>query len=199
MTIIEIIRDSLNNREPKTIDNPDSRYIHSSVLIPIFSEDDQYMVLFTERTNRVEHHKGQISFPGGAVDEYDGSLEETALREAYEEIGLLKGDVELLGRTDDMLTLVSGFIVHPFVGRIPFPYPFKINPREVDSIVFIPLCVFMDKTSGHITDSVDVEGFTYHGTSYEYQGHAIWGATARIMENFIRILGANLCLPGKSE
>jgi 8-oxo-dGTP pyrophosphatase MutT (NUDIX family) len=199
MTIIEIIRDSLNNREPKTIDNPDSRYIHSSVLIPIFSEDDQYMVLFTERTNRVEHHKGQISFPGGAVDKDDGSLEETALREAYEEIGLLKGDVELLGRTDDMLTLVSDFIIHPFVGRIPYPYPFRINSREVDSIVFIPLYVFMDKTSGHIKDSIDVGGFTYHGTSYEYQGHVIWGATARIMENLIRIVGTNLCLPGKSE
>jgi 8-oxo-dGTP pyrophosphatase MutT (NUDIX family) len=199
MTIIEIIRDSLNNREPKTIDNLDSRYIHSSVLIPIFSEDDQYMVLFTKRTNRVEHHKGQISFPGGAVDKDDGSLEETALREAYEEIGLLKGDVDLLGRTDDMLTLVSDFIVHPFVGRIPYPYPFKINSHEVDGIVFIPLYVFMDKTSGYIKDSVDVDGFTYHGTSYEYQGHVIWGATARIMENFIRIVGANLCLPGKRE
>ena len=199
MTIIEKIRDSLNNREVKTIDNPDSRYVHSSVLIPLFSKDGQYMVLFTKRTNRVEHHKGQISFPGGAVDKDDGSLEETALREAYEEIGLLKSDVELLGRIDDMITMVSDFIVHPFVGRIPYPYPFKINPHEVDSIVVIPLYVFMDKISGHIKDSVNVDGFIYHGTSYEYQGHVIWGATARIMENFIHFVGASLCLPGKRE
>ena len=199
MTIIEKIRDSLNSREVKTIDNPDSRYVHSSVLIPLFSKDGQYMVLFTKRTNRVEHHKGQISFPGGAVDKDDGSLEETALREAYEEIGLLKSDVELLGRIDDMITMVSDFIVHPFVGRIPYPYPFKINPHEVDSIVVIPLYVFMDKISGHIKDSVNVDGFIYHGTSYEYQGHVIWGATARIMENFIRFVGASLCLPGKRE
>jgi len=199
MTIIEKIRDSLNSREVKTIDNPDSRYIHSSVLIPLFSKDGQYMVLFTKRTNRVEHHKGQISFPGGAVDKDDGSLEETALREAYEEIGLLKSDVKLLGRIDDMITMVSDFIVHPFVGRIPYPYPFKINPHEVDSIVVIPLYVFMDKISGHIKDSVNVDGFIYHGTSYEYQGHVIWGATARIMENFIHFVGANLCLPGKRE
>jgi 8-oxo-dGTP pyrophosphatase MutT (NUDIX family) len=199
MTIIEIIRDSLKNRVPKTIDNPDSRYTHSSVLIPLFSAEGQQMVLFTKRTNRVEHHKGQISFPGGAVDKDDGSPEETALREAYEEIGLLKSDVELLGRTDDMLTMVSDFIVHPFVGIIPYPYTFKINHREVDRIVVIPLYVFMDKTSGHIKDSVDVDGFTYRGTSYEYQGHVIWGATARIMENFIQIIEANLCLPGKRE
>jgi len=199
MTIIEAIRDSLNNRKLKTIDNPGSRYVHASVLIPLFSEDGQYRVLLTKRTDRVEHHKGQISFPGGAVDKEDGSLEETALREAYEEIGLLKKDVELLGRIDDMLTLVSDFIVHPFVGQIPYPYPFQINPHEVDSIIVIPLYVFMDKTSGHIKDFIEVDGFTYHGTSYEYQGHAIWGATAMIMENFIRILGENLCLPGNGE
>jgi 8-oxo-dGTP pyrophosphatase MutT (NUDIX family) len=199
MTIIEKIRDSLNNREPKTIGNLNSRYIHSSVLIPLFNEDGQYMVLFTKRTSRVEHHKGQISFPGGAVDKDDGSLEETALREAYEEIGLLKSDVELLGRTDDILTLVSDFIIHPFVGKIPCPYPFKINPHEVDSIVVLPLYIFIDKTSGYIKDSLDVDGFIYHGTSYEYQGHVIWGATARIMENFVRIVGTNLCLPGKRE
>jgi hypothetical protein len=57
----------------------------------------------------------------------------------------------------------------------------------------------MDKRSGHIKDSIEVNGFTYNGTSYEYQGHVIWGATARIMENFIRIIGENLCLPGKGE
>lgn len=199
MTIMEKIRDSLQKRQFKTIDNPDSRYTHSSVLIPLFSQDGQYMVLFTKRTNRVEYHKGQISFPGGAVDKDDGSQEETALREAYEEIGLLKSDVELLGRIDDMITIVSDFIVHPFVGRIPYPYLFKINPHEVDSIVLIPLYIFMDKTSGHIKDSVNVDGFIYHGTSYEYQGRVIWGATARIMENLISIVGANLCLPGKRE
>src|SRR4030042_4483868 len=122
MTIIEKIRDSLNSREVKTIDNPDSRYVHSSVLIPLFSKDGQYNVIFTKRTSRVEHHKGQISFPGGAVDKEDGSLEETAYREAYEEIGLLKKDVELLGRIDDELAVVSNFIIHPFVGIVPWPY-----------------------------------------------------------------------------
>jgi 8-oxo-dGTP pyrophosphatase MutT (NUDIX family) len=100
MTIIKAIRDSLNNRKLMTIDNSGSIYVHASVLIPILNEDGQYRVLFTKRTDRVEHHKGQISFPGGAVDKEDGSLEETAFREAYEEIGLLKKDVELLGRID---------------------------------------------------------------------------------------------------
>jgi 8-oxo-dGTP pyrophosphatase MutT (NUDIX family) len=190
MNIIEIIRDSLRKRNPSTIDNPESRYVHASVLIPLFNEDGQYKVLLTRRTNSVEHHKGQISFPGGALDKEDGSYEETALREASEEIGLFKNDVKLLGRIDDVIT-ISDFIVHPFVGQIPYPYSFQINPHEVDSIIIIPLYAFVDKTAGFYKDFVEVEGYPYHGTSYEYEGNIVWGATARIMENLVRIIGKN--------
>ena len=188
MMLIEKIRESLKNRKPEIIDNSESRYIHSSVLIPLFSKDGQYNVIFTKRTSRVEHHKGQISFPGGAVDKEDGSLEETAYREAHEEIGLLKKDVEMLGRIDDELAVVSSFIIHPFVGIVPWPYDFKISDQEVDSLIFIPLYVFMDKTAGHKKDFVVVEGFPYHGTNYQYNGNIVWGATARIIENFISLI-----------
>jgi 8-oxo-dGTP pyrophosphatase MutT (NUDIX family) len=188
MTLIERIRDSLKNRKPQTIDNSGSRYVHSSVLIPLFCKDGQYNVIFTRRTNRVEHHKGQISFPGGSVDKEDGSLEETALREAEEEIGLLRTDVDMLGRIDDELALVSSFIIHPFIGRIPSPYNFQINTNEVERLIFIPLYVFSDETGGYKKDFVDVDGFPYHGTNYQYEGSVIWGATARIMENFIGII-----------
>ena len=188
MMLIEKIRESLKNRKPEIIDNSESRYVHSSVLIPLFSKDGQYNVLFTKRTSRVEHHKGQISFPGGAVDKEDVSLEETAYREAHEEIGLLKKDVEMLGRIDDELAVVSSFIIHPFVGIVPWPYDFKISDQEVDSLIFIPLYVFMDKTAGHKKDFVVVEGLPYHGTNYQYNGNIVWGATARIMENFISLI-----------
>jgi 8-oxo-dGTP pyrophosphatase MutT (NUDIX family) len=191
MTIIETIRDSLKNRRPRIIDNPGPGHIHASVLIPLFSENGQCNVLFTKRTDRVEHHKGQISFPGGAVDKEDSSIEETALREAYEEIGLLKEDVEILGRIDDTFTVVSDFIVHPFVGRIPYPYDFQLSPHEVAGIISMPLYVFTDKTAGYIKDFVEVDGFAYHGTNYQYQGNIIWGATARIMENFVQIIEKN--------
>lgn len=183
----------MKNREPGVIDNSNARYAHSSVLIPLFSKDGQLNVILTKRTNRVEHHKGQISFPGGAVDEEDGSYEETALREANEEIGLLKRDVEILGRIDDELAAVSNFIIHPFVGRVPWPYDFQINALEVESLLFIPLYVFTDETAGHIKDFVVVNDFPYHGTNYQYEGNIIWGATARIMENFTRIIkGKNM-------
>lgn len=194
ITLIEIIRDSLKNRKPETIDNSESSYVHSSVLIPLFCKDGQYNVIFTKRTNRVEHHKGQISFPGGAVDKEDGSLEETALREAEEEIGLLKKDVEMLGQIDDELAAVSNFIIHPFVGRVPSPYNFQINTNEVESLIFIPLYVFMDEAAGYKKDFVLVDGFPYDDTNYQYEGNIIWGATARIMKNFIRIIKGNMAI-----
>jgi 8-oxo-dGTP pyrophosphatase MutT (NUDIX family) len=188
MDLIKIIRNSLNNRKLSTIDNSKSHFVHSSVLIPILKEDSRYSVLFTRRTNKMEHHKGQISFPGGAVDKEDGSFEETAFREAHEEIGLLKKDVEMLGRIDDELAVVSSFIIHPFVGGIPYPYDFQINVHEVDSIIIIPFYIFLDKTSLYKKDFVNVEGYPYHGTNYQFEGSIIWGATARIMENLIGII-----------
>jgi 8-oxo-dGTP pyrophosphatase MutT (NUDIX family) len=192
--IVERIKSSLKDYKPRIIDDAGSPYAQASVLIPLFSRDGQYNVIFTKRTSMVEHHKGQISFPGGAVDKEDGSLEETACREAYEEIGLLKKDVELLGRIDDELAVVSSFIIHPFVGRVPWPYDFEINASEVDSLIFIPLYVFMDETAGHKKDFVMVDGYPYHGTNYQYNGTIVWGATARIMENFISIIEGKIML-----
>jgi 8-oxo-dGTP pyrophosphatase MutT (NUDIX family) len=188
MDLIKIIKESLNNRKPGVIDNSRYSYLHASVLIPILEEEGQYSVLFTRRTNKVEHHKGQISFPGGAVDEEDSSYEETAYREAYEEIGLLRNDVEMLGRTDDELAVVSSFIMHPFVGRISYPYDFKINVHEVDSLIIMPFHVFLDETNTYKKDFVNVDGYPYHGTNYQFDGNIVWGATARVMENFMGII-----------
>jgi 8-oxo-dGTP pyrophosphatase MutT (NUDIX family) len=192
--IIERIRDSLKDYKPRIIDDAGSGYAQASVLIPLFNRDGHYNVIFTKRTSMVEHHKGQISFPGGAVDREDGSLEDTAYREAYEEIGLLKKDVEMLGRIDDELAVVSSFIIHPFVGKVPWPYNFEINADEVDSLIFIPLYVFMDETAGHKKDFVLVDGYPYHGTNYQYNGSIVWGATARIMEKFISIIEGKIML-----
>jgi len=173
----------------------DSTYLHASVLIPLFQEDGGYKVLLTKRTNRVEHHKGQISFPGGRVDEGDASLKQTALREAHEEVGLISDHVKILGQLDDALTVVSNFIVHPFVGLIPNPYPFRINPYEVEKLIQVPLNIFFPEDSIHKDDSIDFEDLTYSGPFYKYQDNIIWGATARIMENFIEIVGGKISLP----
>ena len=188
MNITEKIKSALNCRNPREIDNRSGDLIHASVLILIFKSDNGYEVLFTERTHKVEHHKGQISFPGGAVEPDDRDFEETALRESYEEVGLLQDDVKVLGRLDDELTSASNFIVHPFVGKIPHPYDFEINEDEVERIISVPLDLFFEENSGLHPDSIEFDTFTYHGPAYRYEDVTIWGATAIIMNKFVRLV-----------
>ncbi len=183
-----LIRQALNSREPKLIHDPPPQYRHAGVLIPLFAEEGVHKVLFTKRTDKVEHHKGQISFPGGAVDDQDKSIEETVLRESHEEIGLLKEDVEILGRIDDILTVASSFVVHPFVGLIPAPYDFKLQRIEVKRLIKVPWETLVSDNQENKTYTVKEAGLTYQTPSFEYNGDVIWGATAWMMENFIEIL-----------
>lgn len=121
------------------------------------------------------------------MDETDGSPEEAALREAYEEIGLLKNDVEIMGPIDDSLTFVPPFIVHPFVGLIPHPYPFNINPKEVEKTIEVPLKFFASQVSKDNVTPAEFEGDIVY-PEYRYNGELIWGTTASIVANFLRIL-----------
>ena len=190
-----LIKDILGQRPPTGIEDTGSEIRHAAVLVPLFESHGAYHVLLTKRTNRVDAHKGQISFPGGAVDEADGSFRETALREAHEEIGLRPEDVTILGQTDDARTLASNFVIHPFVGLIPYPYPFKISAEEVKKLIEVPFGLFLPDTSRDRTMPVEYEGKTYKSVAYPYDGEVIWGATARIMENLVEILGEKIDLP----
>jgi len=119
------------------------------------------------------------------------------LREAFEEVGLLREDVTILGRIDDTLTVVSNFIIHPFVGLIPHPYNFRINPQEVKGLIEVPLEVFLINRSTDKMSDIEHEGVTYQSLTYLYNCEEIWGATARIMKNFVEIIGERLDLPEK--
>ena len=195
MGLPDIIKGILEQRRLKGIEETDPGIRHAAVLVPLFESDGVYHVLFTKRTNRVDAHKGQISFPGGAVDEEDGSFRETALREAHEEIGLRPEDVTILGRSDDARTVASNFIIHPFIGLIPYPYPFKISPGEVKKLIEVPFVFFLPDPSRDRTMTVEYEGKAYTSVAYPYDGDVIWGATARIMENLVEILGQRISLP----
>ena len=184
---MEILRDILKYREPDIIIDDNGSYREASVLIPVFERDKRVYILFTKRSSQVEHHKGQISFPGGGVDSSDPTLEYTALREAYEEIGLREKDVELLGRLDDTITFASRYIVHPFVGLIPYPYSFKINRKEVEKLISVPLDFFLQDGLPKVK-TIHYDGKIYNTLAYEYHGEIIWGATARIVTNLIEIL-----------
>ena len=149
----------------------------SAVLLLLFGDQGQYHVLFTERSDEVVFHKGQVSFPGGTREPSDSSLHETALREAEEEIGLEAKDIEILGELDDMLTFVTNYVISPFVAFIPYPHSLKTNGKEVKGVFSVPLSFLMDEAN-----------FKQDSYSYEYEGHIIWGATARILRQFIGLL-----------
>lgn len=159
----------------------------SAVLIPLFYSQGQYHVLFAKRSDEVNFHKGQVCFPGGGPEPGDPSLLQTALREAEEEIGLKAKDVEILGELDDNLTLTSGYVISPFVAFIPYPYPFKLNHKEVEEIFSVPLLALMDEANFR-QGYYPTEDKIGPGYAYKYEGHIIWGATARILRQFTELL-----------
>ena len=167
----------------------DDTLARAAVLLPLYEKDGDTHIVFTKRSELVEHHKGQVSFPGGAYDPTDPDLRFTAVRETWEEIGVAAEHVEVIGQLDEMIT-VSNFLVRPFVGRItePGPYPFVHSESEVAEILEVPL--------RHLHDDANVvaELRTYQGReimaySYRWQDHLIWGATARILKQFLDLVG----------
>jgi 8-oxo-dGTP pyrophosphatase MutT (NUDIX family) len=190
-----IIRDLLNSRPRKAIEEHGASLRRAAVLIPLFKTASEYRILFTKRTDTVDAHKGQISFPGGKIEDEDASPLETALREADEEIGLSRKDVTVLGQMDDARTLSSNYIVHPFVGLIPYPYDFKTSVQEVRELIEVPFQVFLSGDSAGGNTPVVYEGVTYQSLAYDHRGEVIWGATARIMRNLVDLVKGKLDLP----
>ena len=160
--------------------------VSAAVLLSIYYKQGQYYILFTKRTERVKEHKGQICFPGGACQEGNGTLVDTVLRECAEEIGLMADEVEVLGELDDTVTVTSGYIVSPFAGFIPWPHVLKVDQREAEEIIEVPISALLDKGClREETEIIDGKAVTLY--FYHYQGRVIWGATARILNQFLDI------------
>ena len=155
----------------------------AAVLLPLLYKDDELNILLTKRTQMVKAHKGQVSFPGGVRDAADKSFLVTALREAQEEIGLEPKDVEILGSLEPITTVSSGFLVYSFVGLIPYPYPFKINGREVAEVLMVPFN-FLTDTKNWYRNSSLLNNPPFDDFFVPYFKHLIWGATARILKIF---------------
>ncbi len=171
---------------PRRVLSPDGMTI-AAVLVPLFSVDGRRHVLLTKRSQAVEHHKGEISFPGGKLDPDDADLLSCALREADEEVGIVPGDVRVIGELDEFYTVASRYVVAPFVGVIPYPYEFRPSGREIAELLEVPLEVFFDPAY----KSEDVwmfQGQSVPMVSYNWQGHVIWGATARILKHFAELV-----------
>jgi 8-oxo-dGTP pyrophosphatase MutT (NUDIX family) len=184
------IRELLSQREKQSIVFSTVPLSPAAVLLPLYEKEDKYHVLFTKRTEKMEHHKGQISFPGGASHVQDRDLIDTALRETFEEIGVHPQDVEMLGELDNVGTLTSNFLINPFVGIIPYPYDFIVNEDEIEQLITVPLSALMDFTNLR-EETYIINGTEYVESIFDYKGHVIWGATARIMKQFLDLLISN--------
>jgi 8-oxo-dGTP pyrophosphatase MutT (NUDIX family) len=158
----------------------------AAVLIPLFVREKALWTLFTKRTDLVEHHKGQISFPGGGKHASDANPWETAIRETEEEIGVPRAGVKILGALPKLVT-VTDFEISPFVGAIPYPTQFAPHAGEVESIIEVPVSYLLDPMAVE-ERPVKWKGRDVMTLVYHYKGHAIWGATARILADFLMAL-----------
>jgi 8-oxo-dGTP pyrophosphatase MutT (NUDIX family) len=161
----------------------------AAVLLPLLRQDGQWHLLFTRRTESVQSHKGQVSFPGGGAEPQDASPVETALRESFEEIGLAGEDVQVLGRLPDMVTN-SSFLISPVVGVIRWPVLLRLSPDEVGRIFTIPLRWLAEKSNREERPRINRLGLPENVVYFQtYDGELLWGITARITVNFLKILG----------
>jgi len=163
----------------------DTRLKCAAVLVPLIWDANEWHLLFTRRTEKVESHKGQVSFPGGGCDEGETTPEETALREAEEELGINAAQVVVLGRLTNMIT-ISSFRVTPVVGVLKWPTVLRVGQDEVDRVFTIPL--------NWLADSRNRWEFTMPGRKrfliayHPYDGELLWGATARMTVDFLKVL-----------
>ena len=179
------IREIYRSFKPTRIHDSD-KLKPSSVLIPLTSDHLQREVILTIRATTVRDHKGEISFPGGRKDKTDVSFEMTALRETHEEIGIDRNDIEIIGQLDDTKTR-SGYLIRPYIGFIPSNYDFHHNTAEVSQILTVPLIHLL--TINHMTREWREYDSAFEQTPvYHYGKHAIWGATARMMRQFLHII-----------
>lgn len=185
-SLVALLEDKLAS--PLSILKPESsRPCPASVLMILSCEEDQWHLLFTRRTQRVEKHKGQVSFPGGVWEDGDASLAFTALREAREEIGLEAGAVRLLGMLPSM-DLATDFRVYPFVGMQLLPQKLQPCDDEVARIFRVPLEFLMlpENHEWRIWEDKNARRFIPYFRAYD--GEQIWGATGIMTLKLIELL-----------
>jgi 8-oxo-dGTP pyrophosphatase MutT (NUDIX family) len=158
----------------------------AGVLVPLYVDGDELHAVFTKRRDDLHRHPGEISFPGGCVEEGDEDLQVTALREAEEEIGLPIDAVEILGALQPTATIATGYAVYPFVGLIEFGRTWTPSAREVAEVIELPLTELL---AGYARRRLIRRGLPIRTDTYLVGEHLIWGATARILADLLDRIG----------
>ena len=184
MKMKDLIQNRLATLKPRKLTNGFTR--EAAVLMPVFKREQEHYFLLTRRTETVQTHKGQISFPGG-MREGKEELVKTALRETYEEVGIEESNIDILGRYHDYLS-ITDYRVTPFVGFIHKPFITVPHVHEVAEVLEVPFRIFLDPSRLRIEKHMHPKrkGDVYF---FSYGAHQIWGLTALIIKEFLETLG----------
>jgi 8-oxo-dGTP pyrophosphatase MutT (NUDIX family) len=176
----ERLRRALERRPPQRADMPPGR--DAAVLLMLFERDGEPWMVFTKRTQHVQHHKGEISFPGGARDEDDEDIERTAVRETVEELGVDASAIRVVGRLDELPTFVTGYNVTPFVAVVPRQHSYRPSDAEIEEVIELPV---EELVRVGRRDVIVRRGFPIETNIFETRGHFIWGLTGAILRQFL--------------
>jgi 8-oxo-dGTP pyrophosphatase MutT (NUDIX family) len=183
--VINRISDVLQSRNPLILDDRDFKA--AAVLVPLQQRPDGEHLVLTRRASHLNHHQGQIAFPGGKIDPNDAGPLEAALRESQEEIGIDPGDVRILGQLDQV-TAAYSFLITPFVGIIPHPYEFEVNAGETAEVFTVPVEELLEHARFKIEPRPPASNRTDPIYHFYCDGRDIWGATARIVKQFLELV-----------
>ena len=189
------LHEPLPGKEAHAVMRPEGRELEmmsdaeprkSAVLVLLFSENENLKITLIKRAEYDGIHSGQLAFPGGKQEPTDQSLRETALREAYEEVGVHESDIDILGKLSTLYIPISNMEVHPFVGMHKNKPIFVKQDKEVQQVLIPNLNDFLDYS--HIRTDI-FEGLNYkvQAPCYTLNNFKVWGATAMIMSEFVQI------------
>jgi 8-oxo-dGTP pyrophosphatase MutT (NUDIX family) len=197
MSLAHALGELLLDAEAHAAPAPDEQ-VAAAVLVPLYEDrGGRLRVVLTKRRSDLRRHAGEVSFPGGRRDLQDSDLQETALREAEEEIGLARADVSIVGALQRTSTFATNYAIHPFVALLadePGSRAWRASEREVESVLE-PLLADMRAARGRTT--IERRGFVFETDAYLFDGQVVWGATARILEELLGRIAPLLDRPAR--